>query len=547
MENIRIKPNMKIGQLDAESDHEFLSECYVDNGHIKLLIDTEKSEAIILGRTGAGKTASLIKANSRIDENYAKILDLENLFLRYISNSNIIKFLTVNEINIDVFFRYLWRHILTVEFLKLKYPSLNDENKFLNILDDLKSLIRRPEEKIALEYLQNWSDKYWVETVENVEEVVKNFSNDMSAEFEAGFFDNKLSVKGSNALSEEQRVQVESRTQIIVNNLQISELSKVNDLMNEHIFTDHKKPYYLLIDRLDENWVSMDVKYGLIKGLIEEIKHFRKVENVKILVSLRVDLYQLTIDKTRSSGFQEDKLLSLIYNLNWLEDDLKKIVNKRISFLFEHQYTNKNITFDDLFPVDKNSKNGDSWQYIITRTFWRPRDILQFINYCLKQSVDKRLIDWSSILRAEKEYSRDRLKGLHEEWYDIYPSLKYTVYILSNFNEITSISELNKNFTDDKLLKLYELFNKHNVSDEITSIVNSYIDGSDYKENIVNEILSCFYRTGLIGTSETLPDSFEWSFKHSSFKSNFECSQIEWIKIHKMFHQALHINTTIRV
>lgn len=31
MENITIRPNMKIGQLDAENDTKFLSECYVDN------------------------------------------------------------------------------------------------------------------------------------------------------------------------------------------------------------------------------------------------------------------------------------------------------------------------------------------------------------------------------------------------------------------------------------------------------------------------------------------------------------------------------------
>jgi len=58
MEDIRIRPNMKIGQLDAESDAKFLAECYVDKGLIEVLIDTSASEAVILGRTGAGKTAT---------------------------------------------------------------------------------------------------------------------------------------------------------------------------------------------------------------------------------------------------------------------------------------------------------------------------------------------------------------------------------------------------------------------------------------------------------------------------------------------------------
>lgn len=541
MEDIKIRPNMKIGQLDAESDAKFLAECYVDKGLIEVLIDTSASEAIILGRTGAGKTASLLTVKEAVDKERSKLLNLEDVFLRYIDNSNIIKFLTLNNVNLDLFYKYLWRHILTVEFLKLKYPHLNDESKFSQIINELRDLIRRPEEKTALKYLEQWSDKYWIETVENIEEIVNKFSSDMKAGFEAGFLENKINAEGAQGLSEEQKVQVESRVQKIINDLQISDLSKVIDLMNRHIFNDQKKKYYLLIDKLDENWVSIEVKYGLIKSLIEEIKHFRKIENVKILVSLRLDLYQLTLEKTRSSGFQEDKLLSLIWDLSWTEKDLKEIVDKRITFLYKHKYTNRDIVFEDLFPVDNNVRNRDSWQYLITRTFWRPRDILQFVNYCLSQSVEKSLIEWSAIYKAEKEYSKDRLKSLHEEWCDIYPSLKYTIYILSNAKEIVSIDDFKAVLSEDKILQLYELFNTHKINDQISEVINNYIIGNEYQENIVYEVLSCFYRTGLIGTSDSLPDSFEWSFRHSSSKSEFECSHAKHLKIHKMFHQALHI------
>ena len=541
MENIKIRPNMKVGQLDAESDIKFLAECYVDNGIIEILVDTDSSEAIILGRTGAGKTASLITVHNSIDKEYSKLLDLENVFLRYIDNSNIIKFLTDNDVNLDLFYKYLWRHILTVEFLKLKYPHLEDKNKFFQFINDLKDLIRRPEEKIALNYLETWSDKYWVETVENIEEIVKSFSKDISGEFEAGFFDNKLSLGAAQNLSEEQKIQVKHRAQRIVNNLQISQLSKVIELMDKHVFNDTKKPYYLLIDKLDENWVSIEVKYSLIKGLIEEIKHFRKISNVKILVSLRVDLYQLTLEKTRSSGFQEDKLLSIIYNLKWTDKLLKEIVDKRISFLFKHQYTNVNISFEDLFP-STNSRNGDAWQYLLQRTFWRPRDILHFVNYCLSQSVEKNLVEWSAIYRAEKEYSKDRLKGLYEEWYDIYPSLQYMTYILSSTKEIVSIEDLHQALSEDVILNLYQVFKKNEINDEVTSIIYNFIDENIcHKDDVTFEVLSCFYRTGIIGISDNLPDSFDWSFRHSSHKSNFECSQSKWIKVHKMFHQALHI------
>lgn len=544
MENITIRPNMKIGQLDAENDTKFLSECYVDNNTIEILVDTSSSEALILGRTGAGKTASLITINNSIDKEYSKLLDLEGVFLRYIDNSNIIKFLTENDVNLDLFYKYLWRHILTVEFLKLKYPHIEDKNKFFQFINDLRDLIRKPEEKIALNYLETWSDKYWVETVENIEEIVKSFSSDISGEFEAGFLENKLSLGAGQSLSEEQKIQVKHRAQKVVNNLQISHLSKVINLMDKHVFNDSKKPYYLLIDKLDENWVSIEVKYSLIKGLIEEIRQFRNIKNVKILVSLRVDLYQLTLEKTRSSGFQEDKLQSIIYNLKWTDKLLKEIVNKRVSFLFMHQYTNTEIKFEDLFP-STNSRNGDAWQYLLQRTFWRPRDILHFVNYCLSESVEKNLVEWSSIYRAEKEYSKDRLKGLYEEWYDIYPSLQYMTHILSNSEEVISTPSFQQVLSEDNILNLYQIFKKNEVNDEVTNVIYNFIDEDIcQKDDVAFEILSCFYRTGIIGISDNLPDSFDWSFRHSSHKSSFECSQSKWIKIHKMFHQALHITQT---
>nr|WP_201601666.1 hypothetical protein [Psychrobacter immobilis] len=164
------------------------------------------------------------------------------------------------------------------------------------------------------------------------------------------------------------------------------------------------------------------------------------------------------------------------------------------------------------------------------------------MNYCLSQSVEKNLVEWSAIYRAEKEYSKDRLKGLYEEWYDIYPSLQYMTYILSSTKEIVSIEDLHQALSEDVILNLYQVFKKNEINDEVTSIIYNFIDENIcHKDDVTFEVLSCFYRTGIIGISDNLPDSFDWSFRHSSHKSNFECSQSKWIKVHKMFHQALHI------
>ena len=536
---------MKIGHLDAESDHKFLSECYVDKKSMDLLINAGDSEALILGRTGAGKTASLLKIKEKVDSERSKIINLEEIFLKYIDNSNIIKFLSDLNINLELFYKYLWRHILTIELLKLKYPKINDKNKFSQLIQELRNLIRRTEEKSALHYLEQWSDKYWIESVENIEEIVKKFTKDVKAGFDASLFESKITAEAAKNITEDQKSQIENRVRNIVSDLQITELSKVISLLNEHIFTDNKKPYYILMDRLDENWVSIDVKYSLIKSLIEEIKYFRNINNVKILVSLRLDLYQLTLDKVSSHGFQEEKLSSYIYKLNWTDKELKEIVDKRINFLFKHQYSNNmDITFEDIFPSTVNNRNRDPWQYLITRTFWRPRDILQFINYCLEQAVDKSCIEWGSIHKAEKEYSKNRLKNLNEEWQDIYESLKYTAYLISNCDEVLSIDGFKAMVSDDALINIYPLLKKENITDSVALVVYEYIDHNGSKEDIITELIGCFYRIGIIGVSDMYPDSFDWSFRNMSHKTSFECSRTSYIKIHKMFHQALRISIT---
>lgn len=57
------KRNLSIGSPDAETDMEYLSTCFYETEDVATLLETEKPERIIVGRTGAGKTA-LLKKNT---------------------------------------------------------------------------------------------------------------------------------------------------------------------------------------------------------------------------------------------------------------------------------------------------------------------------------------------------------------------------------------------------------------------------------------------------------------------------------------------------
>ena len=59
------RKNDDIGAAGAEDDERFLTECFVDTGDLSVLLDCENPRRVVVGRTGAGKTALLTAIASK--------------------------------------------------------------------------------------------------------------------------------------------------------------------------------------------------------------------------------------------------------------------------------------------------------------------------------------------------------------------------------------------------------------------------------------------------------------------------------------------------
>ncbi len=116
-------------------------------------------------------------------------------------------------------------------------------------------------------------------------------------------------------LTEEQIHDVKKRANEVVSRLQIQKLNEILSLLAEYSFDDPQKNYYIIIDQLDDNWAENDTRYKFIRALIEEIKVFRKIKNIKIIAALRLDLLRSVFNITRGSGFQEEKYESYILDI----------------------------------------------------------------------------------------------------------------------------------------------------------------------------------------------------------------------------------------
>src|SRR4029079_12535537 len=126
---------------------------------------------------------------------------------------------------------------------------------------------------------------------------------------------------GSKSLSHEEKSELIERAQTVVNQIQARELIGMVALLDE-ILDDPQQQFYVVIDRLDEDWVDDRLRYGLIRALLETVREFHKVQNAKVIVALRLDLVDRVFSRTRDAGFQEEKFEGEMVRVNWTKESL---------------------------------------------------------------------------------------------------------------------------------------------------------------------------------------------------------------------------------
>jgi hypothetical protein len=531
----RFRSHDHIGAADAESDQAFLRECYVDTGDIDLLLNCDDHRRIVLGRTGTGKTALLARLSERTD----RVINIkpESLALAYISNSTILQFVNELGVNLDTFFKLLWRHVFTVEVIKahFKLDSAATKEGLVEWIRSQFSDKKRQHEK-ALAYLEKWGSKFWEQTDYRIEELTTKLESDLKASISSVLAPAKITIGGAQALSQEEKGAVVERAKYVVNQVQIQELTYVLELLDS-ILDDPQKRYYVLIDRLDENWVEEGLRYLLIRALIETVRDFCRVRHAKIIIALRYDLLDRVLRVSRGGGFQEEKYESLYVDLRWSKEHLTKLLDARINRMVRQQYTSAAVTNADLLP--KLVNKTPTIDYMLARTLMRPRDVIMFFNACIRQAQGNPQITPQMLKEAEGEYSRQRLRSLADEWSADYPYLMSLVDILKGRPAQFPISSI----SDDECVELaIRLLDQEIADEELLNAVTEIEKNPANTDGLRRSVAALLYRVGVVGLKLERFESVVWSTSGRRSISISEMSPGVKISTHPCFWRSLGVN-----
>jgi Cdc6-like AAA superfamily ATPase len=529
--------NINIGQNGAESDNEFLFKCYVDHPAQSELRDLSNPLMFVLGSTGAGKTAVLRMIAKQ--EKCCKEIELHEMAMNHIANSDVVQFLQSIEVDLDLFFQALWRHVICIEYIKLIGIAESDD-KFRFAVRKIVDSITGNKARDKLEKFLTQNEKnFWNTIDENIIEFTTGLERKVNAEMGAEVEKYTARAGYSRGLSQEKRVQLQQRAKKFVNSDTIAELAHVVSALSEYT-RGRLDRYFLLIDKLDEHWVEESIKFPLIHALFETLQGLQKLRNFKVVVALRNDLYERMLTESVASRAQIEKYNDYVLRLRWTKEQLWSLAEKRINHLFKWKYSSNNVFFDDIFVQQVDSRQP-VWAYIVDRTLMRPRDVINFINLALQTSEGKSEVSKSNLLRAEHEYSDLRLKTLLFEWEKTYSGIGVILDLLKSRPPYFQVSEF---VSSDLSNTLYDKMGATEAGqqDEIWQLIDKSLREGQLIEPI--ELARVMFRRlhliGAVGLKTEASGAWQWISYTPRPVPVHSIDPGTKVQIHSMLHFALH-------
>ncbi|MEO0532910.1 MAG: ATP-binding protein [Cyanobacteria bacterium P01_A01_bin.123] len=177
----------------------------------------------------------------------------------------------------------------------------------------------------------------------------------------------------------------------------------------------------IFIDELDKGWDnSEDAKYFLA-GLFQAAQKLNLIsQNLCIYISIRQELF----DNIPQIYEDAQKIREDVEVIRWGKNELLELIGLRIAHCFpELQKQGALKRWNAIFAAYLSVKDEASVDYIIDRTQFRPRELLQFCKLCIEFFSRGKRIEEPTIFAAEEVFSEQKIKDLASEYRFKYPYL----------------------------------------------------------------------------------------------------------------------------
>lgn len=202
----------------------------------------------------------------------------------------------------------------------------------------------------------------------------------------------------------------------------------------------------LHFDELDQGLSRLDDNHKqMITGLILASRSIRTTKEIghkiRPVCYVRTDIW----DEISFSDKNKISQSSAV-NLEWDSDTLLEMINERIKVKLGRNYSWEDLDDEGLIR-GKQSK----WSHIISRTFLRPRDVIQFLNYATVAAVKaysaSDFFDNDDIQKARTPYSKYLKQELDDEIGPHWPQWNEALQACSEMSRLT--------FSKDKFIEVY--------------------------------------------------------------------------------------------
>ncbi len=346
-----------------------------------------------------------------------------------------------------------------MQLLKIVNPNLIHWKVILNIIILLR-LFKNKDIKGSIPYVSDNSKNYLMHLFDSVKVGI------------GGIFEVNLKSTEKKSIEE-----IYQYLELIMDNLKLDKLNLfILDEFDDLLFTKEKRE-------------SLSTLIGILNKY--------NIKNLKIVILLRND-------KIILSGANQKILFDRLCSLKWSKSELYCLVEKRLK-------TN-NITLGDLFPKEiavYNYERVDDqytiktetlsfWDYIIEYTFYRPRDMVYFLNLCKKLYGDNKSLNRLELRTVIDEYSKEYFYEFLSDELTIYfqnNDMEKTKSIMYELCEALCDPPINKTKSETRYWKVMEGFNY----DYFKKVVQERLSGVCKEDSEILELFRHLLKIGCIG------------------------------------------------